>query len=140
MSASRKAGSLVTLKPVLAMETVKRFFRLKRLFVQITSLSQRKVHFFCQSLPTGITCSDWLSLCRTSIFTSVPAVWSDSIRRLAAMAAPPVFSDVLIISTLMLRNVLAKVQLLPLYIHKFAVFLANKGESIYLCRGSFIII
>lgn len=78
--------------------------------------------FLCQSLPTGITCSDWLSLCRTSIFTSVPAVWSDSIRRLAAMAAPPVFSDVLIISTLMLRNVLAKVQLLPLSIHKFAVF------------------
>ena len=74
MSASWKAGSLVTLKPVLAMETVKRFFRLKRLFVQITSLSQRKVHYFCQSLPTEITCSDWLSLCRTSIFTSVPAV------------------------------------------------------------------
>ena len=64
-------------------------------------------------------------LMQTSIFTSVPAVWSDSIRRLAAMAAPPVFSDVLIISTLMLRNVLAKVQLLPLSIHKFAVFLAS---------------
>lgn len=60
--------------------------------------------------------------------------------RLAATAAPPIRSDVLIISTLMLWNVLAKVQLLPLYIHKFAVFLANKGESIYLCRGSFIII
>ena len=74
ISASRNTGSLVTLKPVLAMDMVKRFFRLKRLFVQITTLSHKKVYFFCQFLPTEITCSDWLSLWRTSIFTSVPAV------------------------------------------------------------------
>lgn len=105
-----ETGSRVTSNPVLAMDTLKRFFRLKRLFAQIMRRSQINVNFLCQDLPTVCTLSEWLVLCSTNIPVSIPAPLSDSIRRFAAIAAPPIRSEVLMISTLMRIKVYANVR------------------------------
>ena len=51
-------------------------------------------------------------LSRTSIFAFIPLFFKASMRRLAAMAAPPIRSDVLMISTLMCIKVYANVRFL----------------------------
>lgn len=104
---NRKPGDI---EPRIGNGYPKRFFRLKRLFAQIMRRSQINVNFLCQDLPTVCTLSEWLVLCSTNIPVSIPASLSDSIRRFAAIAAPPIRSEVLMISTLMRIKVYANVR------------------------------
>lgn len=100
-SACWNSGSEVMSVPVLAMSTAKMFFLLKRLALQMTMRSQTNFHTMRQ-LWSSDTTEIWsVCLSRTSSLALMPWFLSDSIRRLAAMAAPPMRSDVLISSTLM---------------------------------------
>ena len=100
-SAWRNSGSEVMSVPVLAMSTSNRWYRRKRLALQITIRSHMNFHT-CNQLLFKRTTLIWsVCLSRTSILALIPLFFSDSINRLAAMAAPPIRSDVFIIRTLM---------------------------------------
>ena len=100
-SAWRNSGKEVMSVPVLAMSTANRLWRLNPLAAQMTMRS----HVNCQILrhdflsETTVTWS--VCLLRTNILAFIPLFFKASISRLAAMAAPPIRSAVLMISTLM---------------------------------------
>lgn len=107
-SACWNSGSEVMSVPVLAISTAKRSFFLKRLAFQMTMRSHMNFHT-CSQLRFSPTTLIWsVCLSRTNIFALMPLFFSDSIRRPAATAAPPIRSEVLMISTLMLSKCLHK--------------------------------
>ena len=67
--------------------------------------SHRKCHFDLSPPPTSATVRLSVSLSRTIILAFTPLLFSASIRRLAATAAPPVRSLVFTISTRIVDNV-----------------------------------
>ena len=87
--------------PAFAMSTAKRLFFLKRLAFQMTMRSHTNFHtsFQLRRRATTVICSVCLS--RTSSLALMPLFFRASIKRLAATAAPPIRSDVLISRTLM---------------------------------------
>lgn len=103
-----KFGKRSDVVPVLAISTAKRSFFLKRLAFQMTMRSHMNFHT-CSQLPFSPTTLIWsVCLSRTNIFALMPLFLSDSISRPAATAAPPIRSEVLMISTLMLSKCLHK--------------------------------
>ena len=102
--------------PVLAISTAKRLFFLKWLAFQITIRSHTNFHTIRQLCfnSTTVICSVCLS--RTSILALMPLFFRASIRRLAAMAGPPIFSVVFMSSILIILlffdNSLIKVEIL----------------------------
>ena len=85
--------------PVLAMDTLKRLRRVKRLAAQITTRSQRKRKRPFQCPCTRCTSAEGWSVSRTSIRASTPSARRACIKREAAIAAPPFCSEVLTMST-----------------------------------------
>ena len=96
------------LNPALAVDMVKRFLRLKQLFIHMINRSHKKKNFFFHVSGMAITRLSEEVLCNTSIFACMPE-WSKAfIKRFAAIAAPPVLSDVLTKRTF-IRGILCKV-------------------------------
>ena len=110
MSACLNSGKVVMSVPVLAMSTMKRLCFLNWLAFQMTIRSHTNCQIFHKDLFSPTTVILEVCLSRTSILACMPLFRRASIKRLAAMAAPPVLSDVFIINTLMvLCKVYAKV-------------------------------
>lgn len=98
-SASLNSLSDVISVPELAMSKAKRYFREKRNLKKTQKRSHRKCHLVPKPFRKLTTVMSSVSLSRTSIFAFIPLWLSASFKRLAATAAPPVFSLVLTIST-----------------------------------------
>ena len=111
-SAWVNSGNAVILVPVFAMSTANKLCFLKWLACQITTRSQMNCHTFHHDFFSSTTLIWSVCLSRTSIFVFIPLFFKASMRRLAAMAAPPIRSDVLMISTLMCIKVYANVRFL----------------------------
>ena len=110
MSASLNSRSDVMSHPVLAISISKRWFLEKWRWQNTTQRSHRKRQRWRRELPkpTTVICS--VSLSRTSILAFTPLLLSASMIRLAASAAPPFFSLVFTISTLITSLINAKVK------------------------------
>ena len=101
-SASRNSRVRVMSVPALAMSIWKRLSRLKRRWQKMTKRSQRKFHLWRHDLPSCATVILSVALSLTSIFVFMPLLFSASMSLFAATAAPPTFSLVFTISTLMI--------------------------------------
>ena len=101
-SACWNSGSEVMSVPVLAMSTAKILSFLKWFAFQMTIRSQTNFHTMRQLWFSETTVIWSVCLSRTRSLAFIPLFLSDSMRRLAAMAAPPIRSDVLINSTLII--------------------------------------
>ena len=126
-SAWLNSGSAEMFVPVLAMSTAKRLCFLNRFAFQMTMRSQMNCHTFHHDFFSCTTLIWSVCLSRTSILAFIPLFFRASIRRWAAMAAPPIRSDVLMISTLMCINVYAKVRFLEEMFGIFLPFYAPKS-------------
>lgn len=100
MSACWNSGSVVMSVPVLAMSTAKMLSLLKRLAFHMTIRSHTNFHTIRQLWLNETTVIRSVCLSRTRSLALMPLFLSDSMSRLAATAAPPIRSDVLINSTL----------------------------------------
>ena len=83
------------------------FFRLKQLAIQMTTRSHTNFHTSRQLCLRGTTVICSVSLSRTSILALMPWFFNASSRRPAAMAAPPMRSEVFISKTLITRQLFA---------------------------------
>ena len=99
-SASLNSGNAVMSVPVLAKSTWNRLCFLNRLAFQMQTRSHTNLAFSRGDWGRLATVIWSVRLSRTSILAFTPLFFRASMRRLAAMAAPPMFSDVLIMSTL----------------------------------------
>ena len=90
------------------MSTAKRLCFLKRLAIHITMRSHTNCQICRHDFFSATTVTWSVCLSRTSILALMPLFFKASIRRLAAIAAPPVRSDVFMISTLIFRQSFCK--------------------------------
>ena len=98
-SAWRNSGWRVMSVPVLAMSTYQSMRRLRRLCIQMTSRSQINFSRKTGDWGRAVTPSCGAAQSRTSMRASVPLARKASIRRSAAIAAPPPEALVFTIST-----------------------------------------
>ena len=94
--------------PVLAMSMAKILSRLKWLAFHMTIRSHTNFHIIRQLWFNETTVIRSVCLSRTRSLALIPLFLSDSISLLAATAAPPIRSDVLINSTLIFAECLDK--------------------------------